>query len=125
MLTEIMAAQDVTVEAGDILCVHTGLTAITLELGDDLTQETLDGSCAVLDSQDGRLLQWITDSGLSAIVADNLAVERFSLDPAPAPNPCCRCTPTAFSSRASRWARGGTWRISPADCASTGGPGSC
>lgn len=83
LLTEIMEAQDVTVEAGDILCLHTGLTALMLDLGDDLTQETLDGSCAVLDSQDERLLRWITGSGLSAIVADNLAVERFSLDPAP------------------------------------------
>ena len=53
-----------------------------LELGDELTHETVD-QCPVLDSQDDRLLQWITDSGLSAIVADNLAVEPFSLDPAP------------------------------------------
>lgn len=81
-LTEIMAAQAVTVEPGDVFCLHTGLTAIMLELGDDLTHEALE-QCAVLDSQDGRLLEWITDSGLSAIVADNLAVEPFSLDPAP------------------------------------------
>ncbi|MCE0765538.1 cyclase family protein [Pseudonocardia kujensis] len=84
-LTEIMAAQDVTVEPGDILCLHTGLTEVMLEVGDELTHETLD-QCAVLDSQDDRLLQWITDSGVSAIVADNLAVEPFSLDPAPGAN---------------------------------------
>src|SRR3954471_14934359 len=32
LLTEIMAAQDLTVEAGDILCLHTGLTALMLDL---------------------------------------------------------------------------------------------
>ncbi|GAA5154024.1 cyclase family protein [Amycolatopsis dongchuanensis] len=83
MLTEILAAQDIVIEPGDVLCLHTGLTKIMLDLGDDLTHEVLDGSCAYLDATDDRLLQWITDSGVSAIVADNLAVERFSLEPAP------------------------------------------
>lgn len=83
MLRQILDAQDITIEPGDILCLHTGLTKIMLDLGDDLTQETLDASCAVLDSTDDRLLRWITDSGISAIVADNLAVEPFSLEPAP------------------------------------------
>jgi kynurenine formamidase len=31
--------------------------------------------CAVLDGRDQRLLQWITDSGVAAICADNYAVE--------------------------------------------------
>lgn len=83
MLVEIMRAQNVTVESGDILCLHTGLSKIMLDLGSDLTNETVYGRCAVLDAQDDRLLQWITDSGVSAIVADNLAVEPFSLEPAP------------------------------------------
>ncbi|MFD2471726.1 cyclase family protein [Amycolatopsis silviterrae] len=80
-LVEIMEQQDVTVEPGDILCLHTGLTKIMLEAGENLTQELMATSCAVLDSRDDRLLQWITDSGVSAIAADNHAVESFSLDP--------------------------------------------
>lgn len=83
MLAGILEAQDITIEPGDILCLHTGLTKIMLDLGENLTQEALDASCAVLDSSDDRLLQWITDSGISAIVADNLAIEPFSLQPAP------------------------------------------
>jgi kynurenine formamidase len=83
MLNQILDAQDLTIESGDILCLHTGLSKIMLDLGDELTQETVDASCAVLDNTDDRLLQWITDSGISAIVADNLAVEHFSLEPVP------------------------------------------
>jgi len=81
MLAQILETQDVAVEPGDILCLHTGLTKIMLDLGENLTQEKLDASCAVLDSSDHRLLQWITDSGISAILADNLAIEPFSLQP--------------------------------------------
>jgi len=36
---------------------------------------TLENSCAVLEGRDPRLLQWITDSGLAALIADNYAVE--------------------------------------------------
>src|SRR6185503_15296360 len=31
--------------------------------------------CAVLDGRDKRLLQWITDSQISALIADNYGVE--------------------------------------------------
>lgn len=83
LLLEALHDQQVDVEPGDVLCLHTGLTRIMLELGDDLTNQVLDGSCAFLDATDHRLLRWITDSGISALVADNLAVEGFSLTPAP------------------------------------------
>ena len=33
------------------------------------------GSCAGLDGRDERLKQWITDSGVVALIADNRAVE--------------------------------------------------
>ncbi|WP_329067498.1 cyclase family protein [Amycolatopsis sp. NBC_01480] len=82
MLAEIMDEQDVTVETGDILCLHTGLAEVILELGENLTQQAMSTSCAALDGGDERLLQWITDSGVAAIVADNVAVESFSLEPA-------------------------------------------
>jgi kynurenine formamidase len=35
----------------------------------------LENSCAVLEGRDPKLLQWITDSGLIALIADNYAVE--------------------------------------------------
>ena len=34
--------------------------------------------CAVLDGRDERLLQWITDSNISALIADNYAVENHA-----------------------------------------------
>ncbi|HET7793024.1 MAG TPA: cyclase family protein, partial [Rhizobacter sp.] len=34
-------------------------------------------ACAALDGRDERLLQWITDSGVAALIADNYAVEAY------------------------------------------------
>lgn len=83
LFQRILDEQGVVVEPGDVLCLHTGLTRLVLELGDDLTHDVI-AAAAVLDAQDPDLLQWITDSGVSAIVADNLAIERFTLDRDPA-----------------------------------------
>ena len=41
----------------------------------------LEGACSVLNGRDGKLLQWITDSGLSALIADNYAVEAYPAPP--------------------------------------------
>jgi kynurenine formamidase len=78
-LMEICAAQEVRGQPGDILCLYTGLTGLIMDQGESLTTETLIGSCAVLDGHDERLLQWIDDSGISAIVADNIGVEILTL----------------------------------------------
>jgi len=42
-----------------------------------LKKETLHNSCAALDGSDPELLEWITESGVVAIVADNFAVEAY------------------------------------------------
>lgn len=65
----------VQVERGDILCWHTGLTHALLLLEKNPDKETLENSHPVLDSRDNRLLQWIADSGMAAMVADNFAIE--------------------------------------------------
>jgi len=39
--------------------------------------ERLDSSCAVLDGRDAGLLDWITESGIAALCADNYAVEAY------------------------------------------------
>jgi kynurenine formamidase len=77
MLEDVMREQKVTVEAGDILALHTGLAQIMLEMHKNPTKEALHGSCAVLDGHDPALLEWITESGVAAIVADNYAVEGY------------------------------------------------
>lgn len=74
-LMDVMQADGVDVRQGDILCLHTGLADLALELPED-EQERLRSSCCVLDGSDPALLAWITESGIAAIAADNHAVEQ-------------------------------------------------
>lgn len=76
-LAGIIEKENITVEEGDILCLHTGLGKHIMS-ANGTPPESLRTSCAVLDGSDKDLLQWITDSGIAAIAADNLAVERSS-----------------------------------------------
>jgi kynurenine formamidase len=77
MVDRVMKDDAVMVEEGDILCIHTGLGQLIRE-ADGKPDASLRTKCAVLDGFDKRLLEWIADSGLVAIAADNLAVERSS-----------------------------------------------
>jgi kynurenine formamidase len=70
-----MQEQSVTVEAGDILCLHTGFAQMLLDMKGNPDPEKLDANCARLDGRDAALLQWISDSGIAALIADNYAVE--------------------------------------------------
>lgn len=74
-LMRIMEVDKVAVERGDFVCLHTGFAELILELRKNPSAELLHGSCTGLDGRDDKLLQWITDSGLSALIADNYAVE--------------------------------------------------
>jgi len=76
-LREVMDAQGAVIEPGDILCLHTGLAGLILDRGDALTPDELHGSCATLDGSDTRLLDWIEQSRIAAIISDNIAVEQF------------------------------------------------
>ena len=77
MLERVMQDDAVTVEKGDILCIHTGLGQLIRE-ADGKLDNSIKTQCAVLDGYDQRLLEWIADTGVAAIAADNLAVERSS-----------------------------------------------
>ena len=77
MLERVMKADGVTVEQGDILCLHTGLGQLIRDAQGCL-DESIKQKCTVLDGYDKRLLEWISDTGIAAIAADNLAVERSS-----------------------------------------------
>jgi kynurenine formamidase len=81
-LMEVMAADGVEIRTGDILCLHTGFAELLMQAAGHPTPEIIQ-SCAVLDGRDKRLLSWIADSGVAAIVADNYAVEAY-----PADSPC-------------------------------------
>ena len=77
MLRRIMDADGVEVRQGDMVCFHTGLGQVILDMqrAPDASLKTM---CAVLDGRDDKLLQWVTDSGVVALISDNLAIERSS-----------------------------------------------
>lgn len=65
--------QAVTVRPGDILCLRTGFADAVLAGAE---ARSLTGRYPELDGADEDLLQWVTDSGIAALAADNVAVER-------------------------------------------------
>ena len=80
-LQRIIEKDKVEIERGDIVCLHTGFAELVLELKKNPTPELLHNTCTGLDGRDGKLLQWVSDSGLAVLAADNYAVELFSTVP--------------------------------------------
>ncbi len=78
MLERVMKADNVTVEKGDILIIHTGLGELIRE-ADGRLDNSIRTACTVMDGYDKKLLEWIADTGVAAIASDNLAVERSSM----------------------------------------------
>lgn len=89
-LARVMQHDGVVVEPGDMLCLHTGFAEAVLGMQRQPTHEALEQAGCVLDGRDPQLLQWITDSGIAAIAADNYAVEAY---PARRPGFCCAALP--------------------------------
>ncbi len=65
----------VVVEQGDMVCFRTGFAELLLEMKKQPDRDVLSNTTSALDGRDPRLLQWITDTGLVALFADNYAVE--------------------------------------------------
>jgi kynurenine formamidase len=74
-LEAIMAADGVVVEPGDMLLLHTGFATRILEWNREPDPVEIFRTCSWLDARDESLLDWIRDSQISALVADNYAVE--------------------------------------------------
>lgn len=72
-----MDAQGVVVETGDLVCLWTGFDQLILEQRGEPSADALHRSCATLDGSDPRILQWITESGMAALISDNYAVEEY------------------------------------------------
>jgi Putative cyclase len=79
-LMRIMDADGVVIGPADMICLHTGYAQVLLDLDKRPDERSLHHSCAVLDGRDRKLLQWITDSQISALIADNYAVESVPYD---------------------------------------------
>lgn len=84
-LMGVIDQDQVIVEHGDILVLRTGFAEMILEMNRQPDAAVLASHCSALDGRDQRLLQWITDSGIAALVADNYAVERLPARPPDTP----------------------------------------
>ena len=80
-LMRIMEADRVVVEPGDFLLLRTGFAEMVLGMGRQPDRERLFASAPALDGRDDRLLDWIGESGVVAVIADNYAVEAHPARP--------------------------------------------
>ncbi|ANN67088.1 cyclase family protein [Bordetella bronchialis] len=74
-LMRIMDADAIAIEAGDMVCLHTGFgdTLVSMHGKPDVAHLHATGSG--LDGHDARLLRWIADVRLACLISDNPAVE--------------------------------------------------
>lgn len=74
-LMRVLEADGVEIEAGDMVCLHTGFadTLLAMNRSPDLARLHETGSG--LDGWDQKLLNWIVDVRLACLIADNPAVE--------------------------------------------------
>ncbi len=79
----VLEADKVVVEPGDMLLLHTGFTDEITKMNKQVDPARAHAMCSVLDGRDRRLLQWITDSQISALIADNYGVEAVPAKPGP------------------------------------------
>ena len=63
------------IEPGDFVCLRTGFAQLLLEMKKQPNPEVLFATTSALDGRDARLRQWVTDTQLVALFADNYAVE--------------------------------------------------
>ncbi len=74
-LMHILDTDGIEVEEGDLVCFHTGYAEGLIEDPRVQNPGVLSMNCAGLDGRDDELKQWITDSGVVALISDNRAVE--------------------------------------------------
>jgi kynurenine formamidase len=79
-LMKAMDVQGVEVREGDMLLLYTGFADAVVAMNKQPDHEKLEKVGAVLDGTDQKLLDWITSSGVAALIADNQAVEGFSAE---------------------------------------------
>ncbi len=74
-LEAILRSDKVEIEKGDMVCIHTGFADFLLEGKKQLDAKSVHSVCSGLDGRDAKLLEWVSDSGLACLIADNYAVE--------------------------------------------------
>ena len=88
-LMRVMEEDKVAVEEGDLVCLRTGFDRVILDMGKDPDPAVVKANPgAALDGRDERLLNWITKSGLVALISDNVAVEAMPSRPCEGEDHC-------------------------------------
>ncbi len=80
-LSHVIKVDGIEIERGDILCLHTGFARTVLEAHGRPSAELFGRVGGVLDGRDRSLLDWISDSEIACIAADNYAVEGLPSKP--------------------------------------------
>ncbi|HEX2691524.1 MAG TPA: cyclase family protein [Kofleriaceae bacterium] len=80
-LMRVMDHDKVVVEKGDLVCFYTGFADVILEMNQHPDAAVLHNICTGLDGRDDKLLAWISDSGVAALISDNYAVEIIPAGP--------------------------------------------
>ena len=80
-LENIMKADNVTVEPGDMLCLHTAFGDELLKMERNPDPDKIHHMCTALKGNDERLHNWLSEKKISALCADNFAVERIEATP--------------------------------------------
>ena len=89
-LMRILEKDRVAVEKGDMICIYTGFADVLLEMKKKPDAKLVNETCTGLQGRDEKLLQWISESGLSVLIADNYAVEALPSRPGEG---CCAALP--------------------------------
>lgn len=77
-LKAIMDKDGVEVKEGDLVMFHTGFGRLLMEnRGGNVTPEIWQNALGGLDGRDPGIQDWVTRSGVAALISDNLSVEAF------------------------------------------------
>ena len=83
LFRSVLDADKVVVEPGDMLMLYTGFSDEIVKMDKKVDPARAHAMCCVLEGRDKKLLQWISDSGLAVLIADNYAVESVPSRPMP------------------------------------------
>jgi kynurenine formamidase len=80
-LQNIIASDGIAVSPGDMLCIHTAFSDEILKMGREPDPEKIHHMCSALKGSDTQLHNWLSEKKISALCADNYAVERIDASP--------------------------------------------
>jgi len=80
-LMRVLDKDKVEIQTGDLVCIHTGFAQMLLEMNKQPDAHKVHNACTGLDGRDPKLLEWVTKSGLAALIGDNYAVETVPSKP--------------------------------------------